>query len=151
MGFVESRVYRRRSARSKLVRSCEERTRGNEVPRSGARRRKGRWRREYCSGTGDLELEVLLFALLLLLRLLDLLSSSVPLRTMVASSVSSSSTLVSFSTLLWLSRRRGRRSVVLKLLFKGGVASLSLNRAELLCLGLSERSPFLVVRTLLPS
>jgi len=82
--------------------------------------------------------------------LLDLFSSSVPSRTTVASSVSSSSTLVSFSTLLWLSRRRGRRGIVLKLLFKGGVASLSLDRADFLCLGLSERSPPFVAWALFP-
>jgi len=150
MGFIEGRVYRRRSARGKLSRSCEEGTRGNEMPRSGARRRKGRRRREHGSGTGDLELEVLLFTLLLFLRLLDLFSSSISSGTTVASSVSSPSSLVSFSSFLWLSRRRGRRSVVLKLLLEGGITSLSLDRTELLRLGLSERTPLLVVCALLP-
>jgi len=123
------------------------------MPGSGARRRKGRRWREYHSGTGDLELEVLLFALLLFLYLLDLFSSSVPSRTtVIASSVSSSSPLASFSSFLWLRRRGGRRSIVLKLLFEGGVASLSLDRTNLLCLGLStKRSSLLVAWTLFPS
>jgi len=151
MGLIERRVYRRRSARGELSRSREERARGNKVPGSGVRRRKGRWRREYRSGTGDLELEVLLFALLLLFCLLDLFSSPVPSGTMIASSISSSSTLVSFSSFLRLSRRRGRRRLVLKLLLEGGITSLSLDRAEFLRLGLSEGSSFLVVRALLPS
>jgi len=151
VGFVEGRIYRRWSARGELSRSCEERTRGNKMPRSGARRRKGRWRRKQRSRTGDLELEVLLLALLLLFCLLDLFSSSVPSRTTVASSVSSSSTLVPFSSFLWLGRRRGRGSIVLKLLFEGGVTSLSLNRADFLCLGLPKGSPLFVIWALFPS
>jgi len=121
------------------------------MPRSRARRRKGRWRREHCSGTGDLELEVLLFVLLLFFCLLDLLSSSVPSRTTVTSPISSSSTLVPFSSFLWLGRRRGRRGLVLKLLFEGGVASLSLDRADLFRLSLSTKgTSLLVIWTLFP-
>ena len=154
VGFVEGRIYRCGSARSVLTRSCEEGTRGNEMPGSGARRRKERRGRSHYSGTGDLELEVLLFALLLFFCLLDLFSSSVSSRaTIAASSISSSSSLVPFSSLLWLGRRRGRRGLVLKLLFEGGVTSLSLDRADLLRLGLpsTESLSPLVAWTLFPS